>query len=73
MRKPRTCQKCGSATLKRRSTTYPIELKGRRIDVQRVKLDECGDCGFLMPTPEGHAKIQRCTQIVVHALLNTSP
>ncbi|MGH8226852.1 MAG: YgiT-type zinc finger protein [Steroidobacteraceae bacterium] len=70
MPKPRTCQKCGSRDLKRRSTTYPLTLPGRQINVQRVKVNECSSCGHLMPTPEGEAKLQRCLQVFGEMLDN---
>jgi YgiT-type zinc finger domain-containing protein len=62
MPKPRTCQKCGSRNLERRSATYPLTLPGRQINVERVKVHACSDCGHLMPTPEGEAKLSRCLQ-----------
>ena len=60
----RTCPNCGGRTRKRRSTTYPLVLPGRRIDVARVKVHECCDCGHLMPTPEGQDKLERCLQVL---------
>ena len=63
MPKTRTCPKCGSRDLKRRSTTYPLILPGRQINVARVKVHECASCGHLMPTPEGEAKLLRCLQV----------
>jgi hypothetical protein len=48
--------------LKRQIATYPVELTGRlagrRVDVYRVELDRCRQCGHLMPTPEGQAKLK---------------
>lgn len=63
MPNPRTCQQCGGRLLKRRSTTYPLVLPGRQINVARVKVHECSACGHLMPTPEGEEKLQRCLQV----------
>jgi YgiT-type zinc finger domain-containing protein len=63
MPKPSTCQQCGGNVLKPRSTTYPLILPGRQINVARVKVHECTDCGHLMPTPEGQQKLQRCLQV----------
>lgn len=61
------CRACGGARLRRRLATYPAHLngplKGRRVDVYRVELDQCRDCGHLMPTPEGQAKIKRCVKV----------
>jgi YgiT-type zinc finger domain-containing protein len=68
MPKPRTCQNCGSRALKRRSTIYPLLLAGKQINVARVKLHECSDCGHLMPTPEGQDKLDRCVQVFVGML-----
>ncbi len=62
MPKPRTCQKCDGRVLKRRSTTYPLVLPGRQINVARVQVDECGECGHIMPTPTGQQKLDRCLQ-----------
>ena len=68
--KTRTCRKCGSGNLKRRSTTYPLTLPGRQLNVERVKVHECSDCGHLMPTPEGEAKLLRCLQVFGEMLDN---
>ncbi|MGA7540732.1 MAG: hypothetical protein WBW93_18390, partial [Steroidobacteraceae bacterium] len=72
MPKPRTCEKCGSGALKRRSTTYPLMLPGRQINVARVQLHECADCGNLTPTAAGQAKLQRCLA-AVGAMLENLP
>lgn len=57
----------GNTSLKRELATHHVpltgKLAGRRVDVYRVEHDKCPDCGFLAPTPEGLAKIKRCTQI----------
>lgn len=62
MTKTCTCQKCGGPNLKRTSTTYPLMLPGRQINVERVKVLQCSHCGQLMPTAEGEAKLQRALQ-----------
>lgn len=63
----RTCARCGSTSLKRKLATHHVpltgKLAGRRVDVYRVEHDKCRDCGFLAPTPEGLAKIKRCTKV----------
>lgn len=59
MPKLRTCQQCGARSLRRCSTTYPIILPGQQINVERVQVDECRECGHLMPTPAGQEKLQR--------------
>jgi hypothetical protein len=54
---------CGARKLKRRSTTYPLILPGQQINVGRVQVDECAECGHLMPTPAGQDKLQRCLHV----------
>ena len=60
------CEKCSSTSLKRKLATYPVpltgKLAGKRIDVYRVELDQCRQCGHLMPTPDGQAKVKRCVK-----------
>ena len=64
--KARKCRQCGSTSLKRVLATYPVpltgELAGRRVDVYRVEMGKCRQCGTLTPTKEGKAKIKRCTK-----------
>ena len=64
---PRLCERCSSPSLKRQIATYPVDLTGRlagrRVDVYRVELDRCRQCGHLMPTPEGQAKVKRCVKV----------
>jgi hypothetical protein len=61
-----SCKNCASNSLKRTLATYPVHLTdrlaGKRIDVYRVELDQCRDCGHLMPTPKGQAKVKRCVK-----------
>jgi len=68
MPKPRTCQQCGARDLKRRSTTYPLILPGQQINVERVQVNECGQCGHLMPTAAGQEKLQRCLHVFARML-----
>ena len=60
------CKQCASTSLKRKIATYPVpltgKLAGKRIDVYRVELDQCRQCGHLMPTPDGQAKVIRCVK-----------
>lgn len=74
---PRVCQRCGSRSLKQKPATYPVpltgKLAGRRIDVYRVEHDKCRSCGFLFPTPEGQAKIKRCTKTGIDLFLKNLP
>ena len=64
---PRLCERCSGPSLKRKIATYPVDLTGRlagrRVDVYRVELDQCRQCGHLMPTTEGQAKVKRCVKV----------
>ena len=60
---PRLCERCSGPSLKRKIATYPVDLTGRRVDVYRVELDQCRQCGHLMPTREGQAKVKRCVKV----------
>ena len=64
---PSLCERCASPSLKRKIATYPVDLTGqpagRRVDVYRVEFDQCRQCGHLMPTPEGRAKVKRCVKV----------
>ena len=62
------CEKCGSKELKNRSTTYPMQLGERQINIGRVAVKECLECHFLMPTTAGKEKIGRCILSVYHML-----
>ena len=61
---PSLSEGCSSPSLKHQIATYPVDLtdrlSGRHVDVYRVELDRCRQCGHLMPTAEGRAKIKRC-------------
>lgn len=56
---PKACEKCGGKKLKSRTTTYPLQLGGRQVNIARVPLRECLDCHDLTPTPAGQTKIAR--------------
>jgi hypothetical protein len=66
--KSASCEKCASSALIRKITAYPVrltgpgKLAGKEIHVLRVALYECEACGYLMPTPAGLAKVERCVQ-----------
>ena len=74
-RRPATCAHCGANHLQRRITTYPIQLTGpeklagKVIHVGRVALYACLSCGYLMPTPAGEAKVDRCVGRAIELLL----
>ena len=63
-----SCEKCAGLSLTRAVTTYPVRLRGpgklegKEVHVHRVALYRCEDCGHLMPTPAGQAKVDRCVQ-----------
>lgn len=76
--KPAFCAQCQGVSLKRRVTTYPVtltqpkQIAGKRVDVFRVALHECQDCGHLMPTPAGQAKVERCVKRGIEFFLGAS-
>ena len=45
-------------------------LPGRQINVARVQVHECADCGALTPTTAGQAKLQRCLAAIGTMLEN---
>ena len=71
--KPAACQACQGTDLVRRITTYPVhlegELKGKQIHVGRVALYECRNCGHLMPTAAGQAKVDRNVNMGIRLFL----
>jgi hypothetical protein len=75
---PAACERCQGTSLKRRVATYPVVLKkpakiaGKRVDVHRVALHECQECGCLMPTLAGLAKINRCVQTAIEMFTGTA-
>ena len=60
------CPKCGGTAFKRVLATHPVplsgKLAGRRLDIYRVEMNKCRQCGAQTPTAEGAAKIERCTK-----------
>jgi hypothetical protein len=62
----RACPRCAKGTLRRKLATHSVQLtgklEGRRVDIYRVEHDHCRKCGYLVPTPDGKAKIKRCTK-----------
>jgi hypothetical protein len=71
--KPVACEPCAGMDLQRRLTTYPVRLtgslEGKQIHVGRVALHQCLDCGHLMPTPAGRAKVDRHVDMGVRLFL----
>lgn len=55
----KSCEKCGSQNVKTHPTTYPVHTPERQIDIGRVWVKECFDCGVLIPTKAGQEKIER--------------
>ena len=78
-RKPTACTNCAATALVRRITTYPVRLTGpapltgKDIHVHRVALHECQVCGHLMPTPAGHAKVERGVERGIQLFLGLLP
>jgi len=57
--KKKVCEKCGSSNLKTKSTTYPVQMGERQMNIGRVSVKECQDCLSLHPTQKGEEKIER--------------
>ena len=76
--KPDVCGKCSGLNLKKRVTTYPVKitdpkiLVGKEVHVHRVELFECKDCGHLIPTALGQAKVQRLVNDLPHQFRTVS-
>ena len=75
--KPVSCESCQSNGLTRRVATYPVrlteaagKLAGKEIHIHRVALYKCDDCGYLMPTSAGMAKVKRCVGTTFGFLLD---
>lgn len=71
------CPHCSSTRIKRTLKTHPVpltgRLAGRRVDVYRVPMLQCRDCGALTPTAEGLAKIERCTKTGIEFFMEHLP
>ena len=71
------CEVCAATDLVRRITTYPVKLtgslEGKEIHVGRVALHECQNCGHLMPTPAGQAKVNRNVNMGIRLFLGQLP
>jgi YgiT-type zinc finger domain-containing protein len=59
MAQKRICPNCGKGEFKRRSTTYPLQLQERQMNVGRVSVNQCSGCGYLIPTAAGQEKLLR--------------
>ena len=76
---PTACNSGAGTVLVRRITTYPVRLTGpapltgKEIHVHRVALHECHVCGHLMPTPAGHAKVERGVKRGIQLFLGLLP
>ena len=76
---PTACTRCAGTALVRRLTTYPVRLTGpapltgKEIHVHRVALHECQSCGHRMPTPAGHAKVERGVERGIQLFLGLLP
>lgn len=71
--KPSVCSYCASNSLVRRIATYPVHLagplEGKQVHVGRVALYECQNCGHLMPTRAGQAKVDRNLAMAIRLFL----
>ena len=55
----KSCEKCGSQNVRTHPTIYPVQTPERQIDIGKVWVRECFDCGVLIPTKAGQEKIER--------------
>ena len=54
-----SCENCNGNNIKTHATTYPIQMGEKQINVERVWVDECMDCGTMTPTKAGQEKVSR--------------
>jgi len=54
------CIACDGKNTKTYLTTYPLKIGEKQLNVGRVSVRECLDCGDIKPTQAGQAKIERC-------------
>ncbi|MGD9202542.1 MAG: hypothetical protein PVI26_13345 [Chitinispirillia bacterium] len=60
-----SCDKCGGSSFKNTSTTYPLNLFNKQINVNRVAVKKCLDCQKLFPTTKGKEKLDRALQAYI--------
>ena len=53
------CAACNGENTKTYLMTYPVKLGKKQLDVGRVSVRECLDCGVIKPTQAGQAKVER--------------
>lgn len=57
------CSACGGSSFKEKTTTFPLNLpSGKTMNVARVQVQECVECGELIPTYDGKLKLARCIE-----------
>jgi len=54
------CEACGGKNTKTYLTTYPLKIGEKQLNIGRVSVRECIDCGSIKPTNTGQEKIGRC-------------
>jgi len=63
------CGACGGKNTKTYLTTFPVTIREKQLNIGRVSVRECLDCGALKPTRAGQEKIER-NVVVFMSLLN---
>jgi translation initiation factor 2 beta subunit (eIF-2beta)/eIF-5 len=54
-----SCERCGGQNSKSHSTTYPLTIGEKQLNIERVWVKECLDCNTMKPTKAGQEKIDR--------------
>jgi YgiT-type zinc finger domain-containing protein len=62
--KSNSCTNCNNAVLRKKTATFPVKLGERTIEVGRVAMNICDQCGAMIPTKAGKEKIERCVSNV---------
>jgi hypothetical protein len=69
----KTCENCGGNNLKACSTTYPVKIETKQLNVGRVSVRECLDCYAMMPTEAGKEKIERAVEMFMSLMARHNP
>ena len=64
----KSCEHCGGQNIKSHSTTYPVILGEKQLNIGRVWVKECLDCNSMKPTKAGQEKIDRNTLVFMQLM-----
>lgn len=56
----KSCEACGGKNTKICLATYPLKVGEKQLNIGRVSVRKCIDCGVIKPTSTGQEKIGRC-------------